>query len=45
MLRQANIEDIVTPGMAHSESEEVRELRRRNGMLEQENEVLRLAAA
>ena len=33
------------PGVAKAESEEVKDLRRRNWLLEQENEVLRRAAA
>jgi transposase len=44
-LRQADVEDGVKPGVTGSESAELRELRRRNKLLEQENEVLRRAAA
>ena len=44
-LRQADIEDGAQPGVTRSESAELRELRRRNKLLEQENEVLRRAAA
>ncbi len=44
-LRQADVEDGVKPGVTSSESAELRELRRRNKLLEQENEVLRRAAA
>jgi transposase len=44
-LRKADVEDGVRPGVAASESAELRELRRRNRLLEQENEVLRRAAA
>jgi transposase len=44
-LRQADIDDGTKPGNTTSESAEVRELRRRNRLLEQENEVLRRAAA
>ena len=44
-LRQADIEDGAKPGVSRSESAELRELRRRNKLLEQENEVLRRAAA
>ena len=44
-LRKADVEDGVRPGVTASESAELRELRRRNRLLEQENEVLRRAAA
>ena len=44
-LRKAEVEDGVRPGVTASESAELRELRRRNRLLEQENEVLRRAAA
>ena len=44
-LRQARIEDGEQPGMTRCENEELRDLRRRNRVLEQENEVLRRAAA
>ena len=44
-LRQADVEDGAKPGVSRSESAELRELRRRNKLLEQENEVLRRAAA
>jgi len=44
-MRQARIEEGVQPGVTRAESEEVRELRRRNRFLEQEVEVLRRAAA
>jgi len=44
-LRQAGIDDGAQPGVTGSESAELRELRRRNKLLEQENEVLRRAAA
>src|SRR6476660_455573 len=39
-LRQADIDDGATPGRTTGESAELRELRRRNRLLEQENEVL-----
>ena len=44
-LRTADVEDGAKPGVSRSESAELRELRRRNKLLEQENEVLRRAAA
>jgi transposase len=44
-LHLADIEDGVTPGVTSSESAELRELKKRNRVLEQENEILRRAAA
>ena len=44
-LRQADVEDGVKPGMTSEQAREIRELKRRNRLLEQENEVLRRAAA
>ena len=44
-LKLADTEDGVRPGITSSESAELRELRRRNKLLEQENEILRRAAA
>ncbi|MBU8814224.1 IS3 family transposase [Mycolicibacterium goodii] len=44
-LRQADIDEGAKPGKTTSESSELRDLRRRNRLLEQENEVLRRAAA
>jgi len=44
-LKLADIDDGVRPGVTSSESAELRELRRRNKTLEQENEILRRAAA
>jgi len=44
-LKLADIDDRVRPGVTSSESAELRELRKRNKMREQENEILRRAAA
>ena len=44
-LRAADVEDGNRPGVTRQESDELRELKRRNRLLEQENEVLRRAAA
>lgn len=44
-LRQADIEEGSRPGQTAADAAELRELRRRNRLLEQENEVLRKAAA
>ena len=44
-IRQAAIDDGDRPGKSTTDSVELRELRRRNRLLEQENEVLRRAAA
>lgn len=44
-LRQARVESGEKPGVTKAESGELRELRKRNRLLEQENEVLRRAAA
>jgi transposase len=44
-LRAANVEDGKRPGVTVAESEQLRELKKRNRLLEQENEVLRRAAA
>jgi transposase len=44
-LKLADIDDGVRPGVTSSESAELRELRKRNKALEQENEILRRAAA
>jgi transposase len=44
-LRQADVEDGVKPGSTAAENAELREARKRIRLLEQENEVLRRAAA
>ena len=44
-MRKADIEDGTRPGVTSSESAELRDLRRRNRLLEQEVKVLRRAAA
>jgi transposase len=44
-LKLADVEDGVHPNATGGESAELRELRRRNKVLEQENEILRRAAA
>lgn len=44
-LKAADVEAGVKPGMTDAERGELRELKRRNRLLEQENEVLRRAAA
>lgn len=44
-MRQADIEDGNRPGVTATESAELRDARRRIRLLEQENEVLRRAAA
>ncbi|WP_390895455.1 transposase, partial [Micrococcus luteus] len=44
-MRQADVEDGAKPGTTKAESAENRELKKRIRLLEQENEVLRRAAA
>jgi transposase len=43
-LKRAEIEEGVRDGLTRAEEAEVRELKKRNRLLEQENEVLRRAA-
>jgi transposase len=43
-LKRAEIEDGVREGLTLAEEAEIRELKKRNRLLEQENEVLRRAA-
>ena len=44
-LRQADVEDGVRPGTSAAENSELRQAKRKIRLLEQENEVLRRAAA
>ena len=44
-LKIAEIDDGIRPGVTTTESAELRQLRKRNKLLEQENEILRRAAA
>jgi transposase len=44
-LRQADVEDGLKPGTTSAENAELREAKKRIRLLEQENEVLRRAAA
>jgi len=44
-VKKSEIETGTKPGMTHAQADEFRELKKRNRLLEQENEVLRRAAA
>jgi len=44
-LQSADVKDGIKPGLSTDQAAELRELKRRNRLLEQENEVLRRAAA
>jgi transposase len=44
-MKQADVEDGRRPGLTDADRAELRELKKRNRLLEQENEVLRRAAA
>ncbi len=44
-LKKAEVEDGLRPGLTEAERAELREVKKRNRLLEQENEVLRRAAA
>jgi transposase len=44
-VKQADVDDGVRPGMSEAEAAELREVKRRNRVLEEENLILRRAAA
>ncbi|OLT54087.1 transposase [Corynebacterium sp. CNJ-954] len=44
-MRRADIDEGTKPGPSRTEAAQIRELKKRNRLLEQENEVLRRAAA
>jgi len=44
-MKKADVEDGVRPGLSEADANEMRELKRRNRVLEQEVEVLRRATA
>ena len=44
-MKKADVEDGVRPGLSEADAQEMRELKRRNRVLEQEVEILRRATA
>ena len=44
-IKKADVEDGVRPGLKEADAAELRELKKRTRLLEQENEILRRAAA
>lgn len=44
-MKRSDVEDGVRPGMTEADAAELRELKKRNRLLEQENYILRRAAA
>jgi len=44
-IKQADIDDGVRPGLTEKEADDLREVKRRNRVLEEENLILRRAAA
>jgi transposase len=44
-LKRADVDDGIRPGLTTADASELREVKKRNRLLEQENEVLRRAAA
>ena len=44
-IKKADVEDGVRPGLKETDAAELRELKKRTRLLEQENEILRRAAA
>lgn len=44
-MKAADVEDGIRPGLTKDDAAELREVKKRNRVLEQENEILRRAAA